>query len=931
MAASFGRRAGVLVAALSMLAGGVSALGAPASGPILAPSGAEALRTAAASGRLSEVLAGLDRFTPRASWSASSGAVALPPAIETALASALPPALAGPTIDLARATMQADAVVRSAIDPAARPLVRQALADLYTRRLQAVRPGPDGQPQVAPELAQLAGAVDLRSMLDAAGHIATAVDALRRAAPAVPAQWPAGSAARATTPAGANDGAATAGPGSAPASRSAVEGGAAAACDVVDAAPLVCVSGTGVQTHAGTYWLDVDLGGADRYVSATAAGTCVDDEDPTGAPCVAVSVDLGGDDVYAPGATLHRCLIPIAGGVTMTCGSGSGQGGLGLLVDVSGNDRYETVIGTSPDPGCFGGNFTICGVAVSQGSGQFGVGILADLAGDDVYSVVGPRSAGSQPDKSLTIWTQASSTLGVGLIWDDAGNDRYTVSGPATGYFDEEGSLHAWTSYEVQGAATGGPGILLDSGGDDRFLVEARPGDGAEARTSHGALGQGLAAGGNFINGGQGIGFGVSGAPTLGAIIAGRGRSEYVLDMQGRSSAWSSGQGFGSAGLIDDAGGDDTYRLHATVDTTVRDVCACSDAVAGFDPRTFSGFSLGVSEVNGQGAYQARVVERGGDDVYAATPRLHLGAVADAGPGGSAVAEVVGAGRVFAAAQGAGGELVDLVGDDAYRLTSEATYTAEARGGGMAATADPGPSSLFGQGQGGRLTDLGGRDEYRIDVRQHATAIPFDPRTTTDGGISALGQGMGSNSSFVDADAGEPDTFYLSSPGVFGVCDGAHGTAPGWTGGTFRTLTATGSESCARGDNRATVSSAAARLAPARLVDGTASTVGTDQVAFTWRLVDSAGAPLPGQRVRVAAEWRYGYPYYGIGPYTHWSPTAVARELTTDAAGRVSGVLPRLACTTDGGCEGDRLRAWYFGDPTGPQPATAALPFPPGV
>lgn len=891
----------MLVVALGLLAGGAAATGSGSSGTVLAPTGAEGLRVAAASGRLAAVLAGLGRFTPTADWSASSRTVALHPGVEAALSSSLSPALARPMSDLARATVQADAVVRSAIDPALRSQVRQLLGDLYSRRLQAVRRGPDGQAEVAPELVRLAGAVDLRAMLAAAGDIAVAVDALRLAAPAAPAG---------STPLGSSV-------------------AASAACDVVDAAPLVCVSSTSPQTHAGTYWLDVDLGGADRYVSATAAGTCIDDEDPTEAPCVAVSVDLGGDDVYAPGATLHRCQIPTAGGVTMTCGSGSGQGGLGLLIDVSGNDRYETIIGTSPDPACFGGNFTICGVAVSQGSGQFGIGILADLAGDDVYTVVGPRSAGDQPDKSLTVWTQASSTLGVGLLWDDAGNDRYTVSGPATGFYDEDGSLHAWTSYEVQGAATGGPGILLDSSGDDRFLLEARPGEGAESRTASGPMGQGLAAGGNFINGGQGIGFGVSGVPTFGAIIAGRGSSEYVVDMQGRAAAWASGQGFGTAGLIDDAGGDDTYRLQSTVDTTVRDVCDCSDARAAFDPLTFSGFSLGVSEVNGQGAYQARVAERGGNDTYLATPMLRLGALADAGPGGTAVAELAGAGRVFAAVQGAGGDLVDLGGDDVYRLMSEASYAAEAHGGGAIASADPGPTSLFGQGQGGRLADLGGRDEYRIDGRQHATALPFDPSTTTDGSVSALGHGMGSSSSFIDSDAGELDTFYLTSPAVFGVCDGAHGISPGWTGGTFRTLTATGSESCARGDNRATVTSAVARQAPARLIDGSASAAAAKQIGFTWRLVDGTGVPLPGRRVRVAQELRYGYPYYGIGPYAQWGPTWAARELVTDAAGWVSGSLPRAGCTSADGCEALRLRAWYFGDPTGPQAATATVVLPP--
>ena len=143
-------------------------------------------------------------------------------------------------------------------------------------------------------------------------------------------------------------------------------------------------------------------------------------------------------------------------------------GGLGLLLDVAGNDRYQSA------------NF-------SQGHGYFfGTGLFLDLDGDDEY-VAARYGHGS------------SAHYGVGLFNDRQGTDRYGSAGPFyNGGVAWDHSVSAMIDSGSGGdrysfpASTGmgmahysGWGLFIDEGGDDRY--ESKGGFG---RTSE----QGVAA-----------------------------------------------------------------------------------------------------------------------------------------------------------------------------------------------------------------------------------------------------------------------------------------------------------------------------------------------------------------------------------------------------------------------------------------------------
>jgi len=121
--------------------------------------------------------------------------------------------------------------------------------------------------------------------------------------------------------------------------------------------------------------------------------------------------DPGGNDIYRNNA-----------------GGTSTPGEVAILIDLSGNDRYE-----SKRP------FT-------QGAAFRGVGALIDLGGDDVY--IGDD------------FCQGAAVAGVGVLIDLDGVDSFTADQFA------------------QGAAAFGYGVLIDGGGDDTYSV--------------GRLGQGL-------------------------------------------------------------------------------------------------------------------------------------------------------------------------------------------------------------------------------------------------------------------------------------------------------------------------------------------------------------------------------------------------------------------------------------------------------
>lgn len=136
----------------------------------------------------------------------------------------------------------------------------------------------------------------------------------------------------------------------------------------------------------------------------------------------------GSDGYYLGGRYFHAPLMPLDYR-TMGQGMGFGMrphlgGGLGLLYDKAGSDKY-------------------LGGVYAQGVGYwYSAGILIDEGGNDVYNAVYyPQGSGIH--------------MACGVLYDHSGNDTYySRNGPG------QGAGHDWSF-----------GILVDAGGDDAYSI----------------------------------------------------------------------------------------------------------------------------------------------------------------------------------------------------------------------------------------------------------------------------------------------------------------------------------------------------------------------------------------------------------------------------------------------------------------------------
>ena len=147
--------------------------------------------------------------------------------------------------------------------------------------------------------------------------------------------------------------------------------------------------------------LVIDLGGNDQFSGPLAVGH----KEPGR---VSIFIDNAGNDIY------NR--------KKKSFSQGFGCLSIGMMVDVSGNDRY------------LAGD-------MAQGSGMFGVGVLADLEGEDFFE--------------MGLMGQGFGVFGIGMLADINGNDRYNISGMGQG-----------------AGSTLGFGCLLDLKGDDQYRAD---------------------------------------------------------------------------------------------------------------------------------------------------------------------------------------------------------------------------------------------------------------------------------------------------------------------------------------------------------------------------------------------------------------------------------------------------------------------------
>lgn len=218
------------------------------------------------------------------------------------------------------------------------------------------------------------------------------------------------------------------------------------------------------QAHAiGGLAVLASAGGDDAFTAQTYSQA-------TGGPGgVAVLVDSGGDDRYALGNVPLVRPSPQLPDRNTSMGQGAGygmrgdfldgratSGGIGVLLDLGGNDRYEAQVfaqgvGYYEGLGMLlddGGNDRFDAAWYAMGAGvHYAAGILLKRGvGNDVYRSTHEMALG------------AANDLSVGVFLDEGGDDDYGVGQLSLGV------AHANST-----------GIFVDAAGDDRYAVASAP------------------------------------------------------------------------------------------------------------------------------------------------------------------------------------------------------------------------------------------------------------------------------------------------------------------------------------------------------------------------------------------------------------------------------------------------------------------------
>jgi hypothetical protein len=267
-----------------------------------------------------------------------------------------------------------------------------------------------------------------------------------------------------------------------------------------------------------------------------------------GQPSLGALVDTGGNDSYVVELVAEAVATARVNdacdceGVEAHAESGSisayshgagAMGGVGILRDLGGNDRYAVTIrttaratatdnrtaGSSSDAGASAIAFNSNVGANAQGWAGDAAAALYDEAGNDVYqanilTTAEATAKASDPDVPETgsattgyafMNVQASSSLGshVELI-DRGGNDTYTTTGSASATAVPPSEVVSGTaSSSVQGSVSAASALFMDLavGTPDTDTFSVTPPD----ATLNGTRGQG-----SWVDGGQGVGLGLN-------------------------------------------------------------------------------------------------------------------------------------------------------------------------------------------------------------------------------------------------------------------------------------------------------------------------------------------------------------------------------------------------------------------------------------
>ena len=312
----------------------------------------------------------------------------------------------------------------------------------------------------------------------------------------------------------------------------------------------IIIGGSGSSRYTGSPSIIIDLGGDDEYrLSAQ-------QDNPGGS---SVIIDLGGNDLYKAEDDFVY---------------GSGFLGVGILVDLSGDDTYLTK------------NFSL-------GSGLFGVGILVDEAGDDRYFG--------------DTFGQGAGSFGMGVLVDMEGADQYS------------GALF------VQGFGfVSGLGALIDSSGNDNYFAGGRYKDILRYKDHYISLSQGFAYGLRpMMSGGIGMLFDLSGNDVYTSDIFGQGSSYWfslgtLFDGEGNDKyvSFQYAQGAGThlcVAILEDESGNDVYISHGVSQGCGHDLAlGMLWDKSGNDNYVSESLSQGAGSANGFGI----LTDESGNDGY---------------------------------------------------------------------------------------------------------------------------------------------------------------------------------------------------------------------------------------------------------------------------------------------------------------------------
>jgi len=282
------------------------------------------------------------------------------------------------------------------------------------------------------------------------------------------------------------------------------------------------VGGLGSDYYQGDYSCILDLGGDDVY----------DLEYDPEHPHPVIVIDLDGDDAYRTESDF---------------GLASGCFSVGLLLDFSGDDRYDA------QSFALGGGFFGFGLLYDaegvdrydgdthvQGAASFGLGLLIDEGGRDIYNAA--------------LYAQGFGFVrGIGLIYDRDGSDSYYAGGKYKDilrYEDHYLSLSQGFGYGLRPWMSGGIGGIIDLKGSDSYYSDIF----AQAASYWWSLGVIYDSSGNDNYQSFQYAQGAATHMTLGILI-----DEYGSDVySGKGLMHGCGHDYSAAVLLD-RHGDDTY------------------------------------------------------------------------------------------------------------------------------------------------------------------------------------------------------------------------------------------------------------------------------------------------------------------------------------------------------------------------------------